>query len=240
MELDFLIVIPARYNSSRFQGKPLADINGKSMIERVWNQCLSAAPKKQIIVATDDERIFSHCKLKNINTIMTSADCLTGSDRLAEVSKKIKANFYVNVQGDEPLINPKDIKKVINDFKKHGITNCAAKKIDNESELNNRNIPKIVTDKNNYLLYISRANIPSSKNSSVKALKKQVCIYSFSHDAVRLFGLKSKKTKLEKIEDIEILRVLENGIPVKIIDVKSDTVAVDTPEDLERVKKLCR
>ena len=102
------------------------------MIERVWNQCLSAAPKKQIIVATDDERIFSHCKLKNINTIMTSADCLTGSDRLAEVSKKIKASFYVNVQGDEPLINPKDIKKVINDFKKHGITNCATKKIENE------------------------------------------------------------------------------------------------------------
>ena len=197
MELDFLIVIPARYNSSRFQGKPLADIKGKSMIERVWNQCLSAAPKKQIIVATDDERIFSHCKLKKINTIMTSADCLTGSDRLAEVSKKIKASFYVNVQGDEPLINPKDIKKVINDFKKHGITNCAAKKIENESELNNRNIPKIVTDKNNYLLYISRANIPSSKNSSVKALRKQVCIYSFSNEAVRLFGLKSKKTKLE-------------------------------------------
>ena len=79
-----------------------------------------------------------------------------------------------------------------------------------------------------------------SKNSSVKALRKQVRIYSFSNEAVRLFGLKSKKTKLEKIEDIEILRVLENGIPVKIIDVKSDTVAVDTPEDLERVKKLCR
>ena len=171
---------------------------------------------------------------------MTSADCLTGSDRLAEVSKKIKASFYVNVQGDEPLINPKDIKKIIKEIKKHGITNCAAKKIENESELNNRNIPKIVTDKNNYLLYISRANIPSSKNSSVKALRKQVCIYSFSYEAVRLFGLKSKKTKLEKIEDIEILRVLENGIPVKIIDVKSDTVAVDTPEDLERVKKLCR
>jgi len=239
MELDYLIVIPARFKSSRFEGKPLADINGKSMIERVWNKCLSVAPENQIIVATDDTRISSHCKLKNINTIMTSKNCLTGSDRLAEVSKKIKASFYVNVQGDEPLINPKDIKKVINDFKKNGITNCAATKIKSKSELNNRNIPKIVTDKKGFLLYISRANIPSSKNDKVNDLKKQVCIYSFSTEAIRLFGLKTKKTKLEKIEDIEILRVLENGIPVKIIEVKSDSIAVDTPEDLKKVRKFC-
>tara|TARA_B000000609_G_scaffold158127_1_gene154676 strand:+ start:3708 stop:4430 length:723 start_codon:yes stop_codon:yes gene_type:complete len=240
MEIDYLIVIPARFKSSRFEGKPLADINGKSMIERVWLKCLSAAPENQIIVATDDKRIYSHCKTKKINTIMTSKKCLTGTDRLAEVSKKIKAGFYVNVQGDEPLINPKDIKKVINDFKKFGITNCAATNIKGKTEIKNRNIPKIVTDKRNYLLYISRADIPSAKSGLIKDLKKQVCIYSFSSDAIKLFGLKTKKTKLEEIEDIEILRVLENGIPVKIVEVESDSIAVDTPEDLRKVRKFCR
>ena len=122
MKLDYLIVIPARYKSSRFEGKPLADNNGKSMIERVWEKCSETSPKKNIIVATDDKRIFQHCRSKEINVLMTSKKCLTGSDRVAEVAKKIEAKFYVNVQGDEPLINPKDILKVIKDFKK----NCSA------------------------------------------------------------------------------------------------------------------
>ena len=239
MKLDYLIVIPARYKSSRFEGKPLADINGKSMIERVWEKCSETSPKKNIIVATDDKRIFQHCRSKEINVLMTSKKCLTGSDRVAEVAKKIEAKFYVNVQGDEPLINPKDILKVIKDFKKNKITNCAATTIKDKDELYNLNIPKIASAENGLVLYISRANIPSNKESIPKKLKKQVCIYCFSKEALNLFGINSKKTYLEKTEDIELLRVLENGIPVRVIDVKSHSMAVDTPEDLIRVRKIC-
>ena len=171
---------------------------------------------------------------------MTSKNCKTGSDRVAEVSKKIAADFYINVQGDEPLINPRDIKKVIEDFKLNGITNCAATTVKNKTELQNTNIPKLVTNKENFLMYISRADIPANKNGNYSKIKKQVCIYSFSREALNLFGKDSKKTELEGIEDIEILRVIENNFQVKIINIDSDSIAVDTPEDLEKVKKLCK
>ncbi len=240
MKLDYLIVIPARYKSSRFEGKPLVEINGKSMIERVWEKCIKLSPRKCVVVATDDKRIFQHCDSKKINVVMTSKKCVTGTDRVAEVSKKIEANFYVNVQGDEPLVNPNDIMKVIRDFKKNKITNCAATIIKDENELNNPNIPKIVSSKKGFMLYISRSNIPSNKKLNQKKLKKQVCIYCFSKDALSLYGVNSAKTQLEKIEDIEILRVLEHGIPIRVIDVKSSSIAVDTPEDLIRVKKICK
>ena len=169
---------------------------------------------------------------------MTSKKCLLALIGLQKL-QKIEAKFYVNVQGDEPLINPKDILKVIKDFK-NKITNCAATIIKDKDELYNLNIPKIASAENGLVLYISRANIPSNKESIPKKLKKQVCIYCFSKEALNLFGINSKKTYLEKTEDIELLRVLENGIPVRVIDVKSDSMAVDTPEDLIRVRKICK
>ena len=109
---DYLIVIPARYDSTRFPGKPLVDICGKSMIQRVWEKCVEALNAEQVIIATDDDRIIKHCQEK-MNTVLTSKNCLTGTDRIYEVSNKIKSQIYINVQGDEPLILPEDIQKII-------------------------------------------------------------------------------------------------------------------------------
>ena len=112
--MNFVLIIPARYNSSRFPGKPLTLLKGKSMIRRVYDQCLKAVPRDSIYVATEDRRIADHCKKNNIQFIMTSDECLTGTDRLCEVSKLVEADYYINIQGDEPLFNPIDIQNLNN------------------------------------------------------------------------------------------------------------------------------
>ena len=111
--IDYLVVIPARYNSSRFPGKPLADIHGKSMIQHVWEKCVKAASANKVLVATDDERIINHCTDNGIQVELTSSNCLTGTDRLYEIAQKRKEKVYINVQGDEPLISPMDIQTVL-------------------------------------------------------------------------------------------------------------------------------
>lgn len=232
----FLIVIPARYKSSRFPGKPLAEINGKSMIKRVWDICLQVANKNNVIVATDDRKIISHCEKLDMNVLETSQDCMTGTDRIAEVSKSMKADFYVNVQGDEPVIKPADIKKIINEFNQNrDECVCGMTKIISESEFSNLNIPKVVFDQNNNLLYFSRAQIPSSKMDGFNQSYKQVCIYALSRKALKEYGLHKEKTSLEKIEDIELIRLIEKGFKVKMVEVSSSSIAVDTPEDLKKV-----
>ena len=117
--MNYIVVIPARYKSSRLEGKPLIDLNGIPMIIRTYRQCLKVVPSKKIYIATDDIRIKKVCNKEGAQTIMTSKNCLTGTDRVAEVSKKIKAKTYINVQGDEPLFNPKDLKLLIKKIKKY-------------------------------------------------------------------------------------------------------------------------
>ena len=236
MNRDFLIVIPARYSSSRFPGKPLAIINGKSMLERVWDKCIQAAPKENIIIATDDKRIEKHCKEKRLNYIKTSSNCLTGTDRVAEVAKKINADFFFNVQGDEPLIDPLDIDLIIKNYKDFpGKCYCGMSKITNEDDFYNPNIPKVVISSSNKLLYISRAAIPTTKKLSMIEANKQVCIYAFTKDSLKEYGLESKKELNESFEDIEILRLIERGYEVEMVEVSDSSIAVDTPDDLKRV-----
>jgi len=236
MSKKFLIIIPARFKSSRFPGKPLIDIKGKSMIKRVWEKCAIATNEKHVIVATDDKRIEAHCLKHGIRVVMTSENCLTGTDRVSEVSKKLNADFYVNVQGDEPLLDPDDIKKVINAYlNEPGFTYCAMTKITSSEDYNNRNIPKLVCSLDHSLLYISRAGIPSNKEGSNLPTMKQVCIYAFPKDHLNEFGLSKEKTTLEFSEDIEILRLLEKGHKVKMVELKSSSIAVDTEEDLKKV-----
>jgi len=236
MNTDFLIVIPARYSSSRFPGKPLAMINGKSMLERVWDKCIKVTSKKNIIIATDDERIEEHCKQKQLNYIMTSSHCLTGTDRIAEVAMQIKADFYINVQGDEPLIEPSDINLILRRYMESpGKCYCGMSKITNEEDFYNPNIPKVVVSSNNQLLYISRAAIPTTKKLDMIEAKKQVCIYAFTKDSLNEYGVNSKKEENESVEDIEILRLIERGYEVEMVEVSDSSIAVDTPEDLKRV-----
>jgi len=236
---DILVVIPARYNSSRLLGKPLADINGKSMIQRVWEKCIIAAGKENVVVATDDNRIGNHCKGHGIPYVITNKQCHTGSDRVYEVAQDNYADIYINVQGDEPMVNYSDIKKVM-DFAiehKSNVVNAMCS-ISDEMDFKSPNVPKVVTREDGRLLYMSRAPIPTSKQHQFISAMKQVCIYAFPRDLLLQYGSRKRKSPLESIEDLEILRILEMGHEVMMVEVSDSSIAVDTPEDLERVRTL--
>ena len=236
---DFLLVIPARYNSKRLPGKPLIKIKGIPMIIRTFNQCKKATHKSNIIIATDSELIKKVCNKNDIKVLMTSKKCLTGTDRIGEVAKKIKKKFYINVQGDEPICNPLDIKKIINYAKKKPETIINGySRIRNKGLYYSPNIPKIVFDKNENLLYASRAPIPSNKKNVFTKAWRQICIYSFPYRSLKRFVNASKKTPLEKIEDIEINRFIELGLKVKMLKMSNKSISVDTAKDLSLVKKI--
>ena len=239
--VDYLIVIPARYNSKRLPAKPLVDINGIPMIIRTFNQCKKAVPTSKIIVATDDKRIQKICSKNGVNSIITSKKCLTGTDRIAEVSKKIKKNIYINVQGDEPICNPQDIKKIVNFAKKNpNLIINGYTEIKDKEMFNSPNVPKVVFDKNEKLLYMSRAPIPSNKKKNFIKAWRQVCIYSFPYKSLKIYTSVKKKTTLESIEDLESNRFLELGYQVRMLKMSNKSVAVDTKEDLVKVKKLVK
>lgn len=237
--MKFIIVIPARYNSSRLPGKPLIKIKGIPMIKRTYLQCLKVVDKKKIIIATDDQRIMNYCKRENINSIMTSKKCLTGTDRIAEVAKKIKAKFYINVQGDEPICNPLDLKKLI--IKASENTNDI---INGYTEIKDTklffspHIPKVAFRKDGRLLYQSRAPIPFNKKKKFVKSWRQVCIYSFPYKALMKFASLKKKTPFEEIEDCELIRFLELGYEIKLIKMSDKSISVDTKDDLKKVSKL--
>ena len=236
------ILIPARFSSSRFPGKPLANLLGKPMIIWVAEIC-SRLKNVSVYVATDDERISSTVRSYGYETIMTSQNALTGTDRIAEASRSINADIFINVQGDEPMISPHDILKVIEEKKKHPdkIINCFTKLSDGEAP-EDINIPKVVFDKNNNLLYISRSKIPGNKseNSSLKEFFKQVCIYAFTRAELESFISSNTKGILEKEEDIDILRFLEDGKKIRMVRTDSKSIAVDIPSDIRRVERALR
>lgn len=237
--LRSVIIIPARYKSSRLPGKPLIEILGKSMIRRTWEQCVKAFPKESIFVATEDDRVFSHCEEFGINVLKTSDKCLTGTDRVAEVAKLIDADYYINVQGDEPLFNPDDISKIVNLLEENSgsILNGYCK-IDHNEDFKSVSIPKVVFKPNGKLLYMSRAPIPNNKENSLVIAYRQVCIYAFPKEALLKFAQHQAKTPLEAIEDIEILRFLEMNMEVQMVELSTSSIAIDTPEDVERILKV--
>jgi 3-deoxy-manno-octulosonate cytidylyltransferase (CMP-KDO synthetase) len=235
-ESDFAILIPARYKSTRFPGKPLADIAGKPMIQHVWERCVEAVDARHVFVATDDDRIREACEKFGASVIMTSEDCLTGTDRVAEAAQGLPHDFFVNVQGDEPMLDAADILRVADAFRRSGggVVNAMAP-IRGEEEYLSRNVPKVVAAPDGRLQYMSRAPIPANKAGTFVKAWKQVCIYAFSRDQLARFSSATEKGPLEAIEDIEILRFLEMGIPVSIVELSSSSMAVDTPEDLQKV-----
>ena len=239
--MSYIVVIPARYKSSRLEGKPLINIKGIPMIIRTYRQCLKATSSKNIYIATDNNLIRKECLKEGAQVIMTSSKCLTGTDRVAEVSKKIKVKTYINVQGDEPLFNPNDLKLLIKEIKKYPndiITGYC--KIDDEKVYKNSNVPKVVIRPDGSLLYASRASIPSNKKGVFVKGWRQVCVYAFPKKVLKIFSSTKKKTELEKMEDIEYLRFLELGIQVKTLKMSEKSIAVDTVEDLKKVRKALR
>lgn len=233
---NFAIVIPARFASSRFPGKPLADLAGQSLIERVWRQCVQAFPVSRVIVATDDDRIRSHCEDFGADVEMTSAQCATGTDRVAQVVEQRGLDYAINVQGDEPFVRPEDITAVRERFLagngKRVVNAMAA--ITSEAEFTSLAVPKVVFDQHEQLLYMSRAPIPGNKEARLVHAWKQICIYGFNRTHLATFAQQHEKTPFEAIEDIEILRFIELGVPVQMLSVSSGTIAVDFPEDIER------
>lgn len=234
----FIVVIPARYQSTRLPGKPLVDIAGKPMIQRVYEQCTRAVDADLVFVATDDDRIRLACEAFGANVVMTSSQCLTGTDRVAEVSRKIDARYYINVQGDEPLFNPADLELLIDElnFEVEEIVMgyCSIhSKIDFESCA----IPKMIFSEKNQLLYMSRSPIPGNKKGEFTRAWRQVCAYAFPKTSLEVFSSCGSKTPIEEIEDLEMLRFLEKGVSIKVIEMSSESIAVDHPEDIEKVIK---
>ncbi len=238
-------VIPARYKSSRFPGKPLADIAGKPMIYWVYQQCKKVEDFDAVYVATDDEKIFNTCKELGVEVVMTSEKHLTGTDRIGEVARKIPADLYVNIQGDEPLIEPETIKAAIKPFyenKDLQISNLMTK-ITDPVDLVNFTVPKVIVNKENIAVYLSRATAPYPKGKIDYSYYKQVCVYGFTPEALNFYceyGEKYGKARVEAIEDIEILRFIENGYRVQYVEVDSQTIAVDTNNDLRRVNEFVK
>ncbi len=235
-----LIVIPARYKSSRFPGKPLADIAGKSLIRRVWERCLQAASAEDVLVATDDDRIREHCDRHGMRVRMTG-DCLTGTDRTWKAVEALGIEDVVNVQGDEPLISPDDIRAVVRAYESDPCAvYCGMCEIVDEADFRSPTVVKIMTAPDGRLLYASRAPIPTDKRHGYAGAMKQVSIYAFSRKHLAAFANHGKKTPLEAIEDIEILRFLELGFPVRMVRVTQSSIAVDHPEDVARVVEHLR
>ncbi len=245
--MDIIAIIPARMGSSRFPGKPMKEINGKPMIGHVYERVAKCRLLNKTIVATCDKIIFDYVNSIGGVAIMTSNKHERASDRCAEALRKIekldnkKYEIMVMVQGDEPMTHHKMISESIKPFKKDpklNIVNLMAK-INTKEEFNDRNCIKVVFDKDSYALYFSREPIPTFDKSSHKAIFKQVCIIPFRRNFLFKYN-NLKPTKLEIIESIDMLRILENGLKVKMVHTKYETNAVDTYEDLKRVESLMR
>lgn len=236
-----LVVIPARYESSRLPGKPLLPLCGVPMIVRTWRQCAKAITPDRIVVATDDPRIESVCALEGILSVRTSPMCLTGTDRVAEVANLIPASVYVNVQGDEPVFNPLDLTALMDLASSHpnDILNGMCP-ISDEETFRSPTVPKVVARPDGRLLYISRAAIPTNKSQGFLGAFRQVCAYAFPAKVLSEFAASAEKTPLEQVEDIEILRFLELGHDVRMITMSDQSFAVDVAEDIPRAEERIR
>ena len=240
-------IVPARYASTRFPGKPLALIAGKPLIQHVVEQCQKAKSLSEVIVATDDTRIWevaqNFCRAE-----MTRPDHPSGSDRIAEVAGRCQCDAVVNIKGDEPLIDPKVIDAVAGALKQDEMS-TAATRIKSAGELDNPNVVKVVVNVAGRALYFSRRTIPYLREAASPegirgqlaafAFLKHLGIYGYRRETL-LRLVKFPVSPLEHAEKLEQLRALENGIPIAVMKVDYDSVGVDVPEDVKRVEKLLK
>ncbi|MBQ4495448.1 MAG: 3-deoxy-manno-octulosonate cytidylyltransferase [Selenomonadaceae bacterium] len=237
-----ICVIPARYSSTRLPGKPLADICGKPMICRVWERASRAKSVAEVIVATDDERILKAVEENHGRAMMTRADHKTGTDRLAEVAEKFpNVEVVVNVQGDEPLIEPSLIDELVAAFVADKDLQMAtvATELTDAAEMNNPNNVKVVLGKNNDALYFSRSLIPYPRNAGKSPVFKHIGIYAYRRQFLIDYA-KMTPTPLEQAESLEQLRALENGFKIRVIKSSCQFIGVDTEEDLKLVNEIYR
>ncbi len=242
--MNAIAIIPARYASTRFPGKPLALIDGISMIERVYRQAQQATSLTEILVATDDQKILDHVKSFGGNVCLTNSSHQSGTDRIAEAYTLLNKPFdvIINIQGDEPFINPDEINRLINCFTDNSVQIATmAKQIKDASEFINPNVVKVLIKKNNDAIYFSRQAIPYIKNQQADEAVKQFSIYKhigiYSFKAQTLLQITQlKQTQLEMAESLEQLRWLENNYTIRVIETQYETLAVDTPGDLTKIE----
>ena len=240
--MKILCVIPARYASTRLPGKPLKDVAGKPMICRVYDRASQAKTLSGVVVATDDERILRAVEDHGGRAMMTAKDHPTGTDRLAEVAEAYPdVDLIINVQGDEPLIEPPLIDELGRAFDGDAELQMATvmTPMEDEAEQKNPNNVKVVTDKNGCALYFSRSLLPYPRNDAGTPVYKHIGIYAYRRDFLLAYA-KMAPTPLERTESLEQLRALENGYKIKCIRTNARFVGVDTPEDLAKVNEIYR
>lgn len=259
--MSAVIVIPARYDSTRFPGKPIAPLKGKPVIQYVYENSKSASLADDVIVATDSETIFKKVLSFGGKALMTSKAHLSGTDRVAEAARSLSCDIIVNVQADEPMIQPEMVDAVISLLSdRRADIGTLVKRIREPEEVINSNVVKAVFDPDGFALYFSRAQIPyhrdlfsakvpkcqSAKDNTTSGLRdlgtselfmfKHIGIYSYRRDVLLRFAA-MRPSRLEEIEKLEQLRALENGFRIKVREIAVETIGVDTPQDLERVEK---
>ncbi len=234
-------VIPARYKSSRFPGKPLANICGKPMLWWVYQQCKKVKEFDEVYIATDDKRIFDTCTEFGMNVMMTSENHMTGTDRMGEVAKTVYGDLYVNIQGDEPLVSPDEIQDLLEIFKDETVYfGSLRQEITDEDELYSSSTVKIVVDYKQDALYMSRSVIPSNIKDGIKTkFYKHIGIYGFKRDFLFKY-LELPQSSLELGEGVESMRAIENGYKMRVFETKHKGIGVDLPEHIQLVERELR
>ncbi len=232
-------VIPARYAATRFEGKVLATLYGKPVIQHVWEKAKKAHTLDELIVAADDERIIKAVESFGGKATLTAKEHPSGTDRLREVVNPLDVNIVVNVQADEPLLHPSMIDELVTALQqdKEIVMATLMKRIDNPEEIDNPNVVKVAVDKDNFALYFSRAAIPHHKQVDAGCYYKHIGLYSYTKDFLSTF-VDMPRSFLEKTEELEQLRALENGYKIKVLETSYNTVGIDTPEDLKRAEEI--
>ena len=236
-----VIIIPARWKSKRFPGKPLVKINKKELIFHVWDKAKKVRQIHKVIIATDNKKIINFCLNNNLEVMLTSKLCRTGTDRICEVSKKVNSDIYVNLQGDEPLINPKNVEKIILNLKKNiskGFEVSTGYCFTNKKQNKNNSNVYLVKSKNNEVMYVSRKELPFTKEKNSLFLK-HIGVFAFTKKSLNLFS-KLKINLLEKKENIELLRFLENNIKVKAVQINEAGLTVDYKSDVKQIENYMK
>ncbi len=235
-------VIPARYESSRFAGKPLAELAGKPMIQHVYERVLLCPSVHAVAVATDDERIYAAVQNFGGRAVMTAASHRSGTDRIAEAVEGMgldDQDIVVNIQGDQPLFEPAQVDEVTAPLRADGelLITTLIYAIRREEEITHPNAVKVVFDRNHFALYFSRATIPYHRDGDRPVYYKHHGIYAYRRSFLPLFSA-LETGQLERLESLEQLRAMEQGYPVKVVESAHDSIEVDTPEELERVRRI--
>ncbi|MFH0731987.1 MAG: 3-deoxy-manno-octulosonate cytidylyltransferase [Candidatus Omnitrophota bacterium] len=234
-------IIPARYAATRFDGKVLANLHGKPVIQHVWENAKKAHTLDDLIIAADDDRIIKVVESFGAKAISTAKEHPSGTDRLREIVNPLDVDIVVNIQADEPFVQSSMIDGLVAALlqDENIVMATLMKKIDNQEDISNPNVVKVVVDKDNFALYFSRAAIPVYRESSTGVYYKHIGLYSYTKDFLFTFA-NLPLSNLEKAEKLEQLRALENGYRIKVLETSYETIGIDTPQDLEKAKTLLR